>query len=361
MKTWGIILSASVAMLAGLCGYLEQSPVVLWYRISTSSKALYAVMTLPQDHIDDFLQSYALFDKEQYSGEADARLIVNYYKVLNHLCAIGEVEKMYIPPVMDRSKGIFDNQVIWEERGMADKLDVGPGKVVLDIGCGRGRIAHHVASHTGAKVVGLNIDKTQIAMATEYAKATGLYGERLDFIEANYNRPLPFADQTFDGMYHVQAFTYAQDLPALFKELHRVLKPGAKMSFLDWFQLDAFNATDAHHQKIFRETKAVLGAVYTPTPAEYRKLLTDAGFEVVLSQEASEDGGYQYPLIESADKFYQIAKKLVDFLTEYKIIPAHFQKLLERLSAGGKSFMEADKKRMFTTSWQIIAQKPFKK
>merc|ERR1719220_2182373 len=61
-------------------------------------------MTLPTSHVKEFLESYELFDKERYTGDADD-------KVINHLCALGQVEKMYIPPVMDQKLGIFDNQV----------------------------------------------------------------------------------------------------------------------------------------------------------------------------------------------------------------------------------------------------------
>ena len=42
-----------------------------------------------------------------------------------------------------------------------DKLGLGPGKHALECGCGRGRIAHHVASVTGAKVTGFNINDGQ--------------------------------------------------------------------------------------------------------------------------------------------------------------------------------------------------------
>jgi len=359
MKTFGAVGAFSVALIAGSCGYFQQSPALLWYRLSTSATALYAVMTLPQGHVEDFLGSYALFDKDTYTGEADAKLIKDYYKVLNHLCAIGEVEKMYIPPAMDLKLGIFANQMLWEEQGMADKLGVGPGKKVLDVGCGRGRVAHHVASHTGAKVVGINIDKTQLGMARNYAKATGLLGEKLDFVEGNYNNPLPFEDQSFDALYHVQALTYAQDLPTLFKEMHRVLKPGAKISFLDWFQLPAYNASDVHHQKLLRETKAVIGAVYTPTPLEYEQMLKAAGFTVLSSEEASSDGGHQWPLIKSAEFFFETARSIVHVLCNWNLIPKHMAPLLDRLAEGGESFIEADQKSLFTTSWQIIAQKPF--
>lgn len=361
LKFCSVFVVLVAALIAGLCQYIGQSPQVLWYRASTSVTALYALMTLPKEHVDDFLKAYEIFDKEQYTGPEDAQNIVNYYQVINHLCAVGDVEKMYIPPVMDLKLGIFGNQLLWEETGMADKLDIGPGKRVLDVGCGRGRIAHHVASYTGAKVVGLNIDKGQIAMAKDYARASEMLGKTLDFVQGNYNDPLPFADETFDALYHVQALTYAQDLKALLKEMNRVLKPGAKMSFLDWFKLPAYNPNDKHHQHLLRETKAVIGAVKTPSAEEYNEALKEAGFEVLFSGEASSDGGHQWPLVMQADDFYTTVKALVDKATDFGIIPGHFKVLLERLVAGGQSFVEADKLGLFTTSWQIIAQKPHKK
>jgi len=342
----------------GGVGFLGMSPTVLWYRFSTSALSLYALLTMPQEYVDDFLKSYELFDQEVISGtDKEFTQIVDYYKVVNHLCAIGEVEKMYIPPVMDLKQGIFVNQMLWEEKGMADKLNIGPGKKVLDVGCGRGRIAHHVATHTGASVHGLNIDATQIKFAKDYAEANGMLGKQLDFTQGNYNEPLPFPDQTFDALYHVQALTYATDLPKLLREMNRVLKPGAKISFLDWFVLPAYKPEDAHHRKLLAEVKAVIGAVWTPSPQEYEKALKDAGFNLLFSGEASEDGGHQWPLVKSAETFYLTAQAIVKKLTDWGLIPGHLIVLLDRLSQGGESFVEADQLGLFTTSWQFIAQK----
>mmetsp|Transcript_28974 Transcript_28974/g.73530 ORF Transcript_28974/g.73530 Transcript_28974/m.73530 type:complete len:362 (+) Transcript_28974:98-1183(+) len=353
-----VVLAVAAAL--GCSGFLQQGPGVLYYRATTTLTALYALIMMPQETVDGFIKSFELFAKEKYSSEEDAEQILNYYTVINHLCALGEVEKMYIPPVMDQKLGIFANQVLWEEKGMADKLNIGPGKSVLDLGCGRGRIAHHVASHTGAKVTGLNLDPGQIKMADEYAQATDMK-DNLTFVRGNYNHPLPFKDESFDAMYHVQALSYVQDLPALVKELHRVVKPGAKISFLDWFKLKAYNQEDPHHRHLLKEVKAVIGAVYTPDPEEYHTALKEAGFEILFSGEASADGGHQYPLVLQAQFFYETLMTVVDFLTKWGVLPKKFKMMLDRLCEGGESFVEADKLGLFTTSWQIIAQKPLKK
>merc|ERR1719408_642958 len=112
-------------------------------------------------------------------------------------------------------------------------------------------------------------------MAEGYAESAGLLGKQLDFVQGNYNEPLPFEDNAFDALYHVQALTYAKDLPALLREMHRVLKPGAKISFLDWFKLPAYDEKDPHHRKLLQEVKAVIGAVKTPSPEEYTQALEE--------------------------------------------------------------------------------------
>jgi len=332
------------------------NPEMMWYRVTTSLRALMAIYTLPEDHVKDFLASYELFDHERVLGKSDSEHTVNYYKVLNHLCAVGEVEKMYIPPVMDPSLGVFENQILWEEKGMADKLDLAPGASVLDLGCGRGRIAHHVASYSRAHVTGLNIDGSQIRTAQEYANSTG-FQSQLTFVQANFNDPLPFADETFDALYQVQVLTYTADPVKLFQEMYRVLKPGARISFLDWVQLPAFNATDARHLDLLRKVKALIGAVWTPKVSDFLEPLEQVGFRILSSQEASITGG-QSLLIDKADVYFVSVQSLLTFLAKVHLVPQHFVTLFERLTRDGQAFVESDKLGLFTTSWQIIAQKP---
>ena len=56
---------------------------------------------------------------KDYYKEIQKKLI-DYYSVLNHLCALGQVEKMYIPPAMDLSVSIMANQVLLEQKMARD-------------------------------------------------------------------------------------------------------------------------------------------------------------------------------------------------------------------------------------------------
>lgn len=109
LRSW--LLISVVVAIATVASSWGQVPELLWYRLSTSLRALKAIYTLPEKHVRDFLDSYKLFEQEYVTGQnQEAESTVNYYQVLNHLCAVGEVEKMYIPPVVDANQSIFQNQ-----------------------------------------------------------------------------------------------------------------------------------------------------------------------------------------------------------------------------------------------------------
>jgi sterol 24-C-methyltransferase len=180
------------------------------YRLSTAFAALRSLYYLPQEQLDNFLKSYELFDQEAVGERGnEATNIVNYYAVLNHLCSIGEVEKMYIPPILDPERSITENQEIFEKKICAD-LNITPESKVLDVGCGRGRVLAHIAQTTGAKELhGLNIDEVQLSNARRYAKEQGL--NHLHYTHGNFNDPLLFPDATFDALYQIQVLTYTKD------------------------------------------------------------------------------------------------------------------------------------------------------
>lgn len=337
------------------------------YRLTTVLKSLKTLYCLPQEKIDAFLGSYNIYDHDwvdeahliekmgaNYYQEVKKKLI-DYYSVLNHLCAIGQVEKMYIPPAMDLSKSIIANQALYEKK-MCDDLGIKKGDKVLDIGCGRGRVAQHVATYTGANVLGINIDPDQLESAKKFAAGRGL-SHQCEFKMADLNEhPFPFADNSFDAIYQIQVFSLSKNLEKLFKELYRILKPGAKLACLDWVRLQKYNANNPHHANLMKRIKPLIGAIGTPSAEEYVRLLKKAGFEIVISQNASIDG-LQAPLIENADKFFTKVTKLIQFLVRWKVLPKHFKALFDRLTKDGEAFVEADRLRLVTTSYYIVAQK----
>jgi sterol 24-C-methyltransferase len=356
--------AAGVMLAAAFCYKGPNGVRNLAYQTGQAYEAVKVLWSIPEEDYNDFLDSFKVFSKDTlsfYDNPTDDFMQVrSYYKVLNRLCTLGNVEKMYIPPIIDPRVGVFENQMLFEA-GFADQLDLGPGKKSLEIGCGRGRITHHVASHTGADCTGMNIDPMQIQIANQYANETGMAGQ-LRFLEGNMNDPLPFEDNTFDAFYQVQAMTYAQDLKSVFSEIYRVIKPGAKISVLDGVMLDGYNASDSYHRRLLRETREVTGWGHLTHHSEWKAAAEAAGFVVIHSKDPSwspDRIGSQHMLIEQEGRYFGLLAVLVKAAAFMGIIPTHIDTLIERLNRHCESYMEMDKKNMLTTSWHILAQKPF--
>lgn len=322
---------------------------------------------LNQKEVDDFMASYVIYNLD-WSNEQQmvetlgpnyqekvGDCLKSYYGVLNHLCALGDVEKMYIPPFMSRKASVLENQLLYEV-SIARDLQLKPGDRVLDLGCGRGRVAAHMSAVSGAHITGLNIDPNQIAQARDFNTKQGFTENK--FVEQDFNAlPLPFADSSFDAFYQIQAFSLCKDLRQLCAEIFRVLKPGARFSMLDWVSFDAYDSNNPEHQALMRRVKPLIGAVGTPTPKLLEDALSDAGFSVVRSDNASLDG-LQAPLIETVDTYFRTMRGVILALVKVRVLPPHFKTLINRLCMDGEAFVEMDYKRLITTSYRIIAQKP---
>ncbi|KAL4796682.1 S-adenosyl-L-methionine-dependent methyltransferase [Aspergillus venezuelensis] len=336
-------------------------------RWRTFWKSFRYLQNLTSKQVDDFMASYIIYNLDWSDEKAmvetlgpDCQSKVGdclqaYYGVLNHLCALGDVEKMYIPPFMSAKATVRENQLLYEE-SIAQDIGLKKGDKVLDLGCGRGRVAAHMAQYTGATVTGLNIDPNQVAQAKKFNESLGF--DNNAFIQQDFNSlPLPFENDSFDAFYQIQALSLCKDLGALFREIYRIVKPGSRISLLDWVSLPGYDPSNTEHAELMRRVKPLIGAVGTPTPEILETALMEAGFTVIRSDNASV-GDLQAPLIDKVDLYFRSMRQVILGLVKTHVLPKHFKTLINRLCLDGQAFVKMDKMRLVTTSYRIIAQKP---
>jgi SAM-dependent methyltransferase len=101
-----------------------------------------------------------------------------------------------------------------------DRL-VSAGTRLLDVGCGSGRFCV-LAAARGARVAGIDATPELLAIARERNPDADLRHGDLQF--------LPWDDGTFDVVTGFNAFFYAADIVAAFREAARVLAPGGHVA-----------------------------------------------------------------------------------------------------------------------------------
>lgn len=328
-------------------------------RVQTVLKAFFCLLALSSKTLNDFLDSYTLYNydwpelKTTYSPSQIQTKLRNYYHVMPFVLSFGSVEKMYIPPVLDPNKNILENQNLFEEV-LINALEVKPHDKVLDIGCGRGLVALHITEQTKCDITGINIEANQISFAQENFRKHKQNNFTFKVQDMN-EFPLPFANDTFDAIYEIQAFSLASNLEQLIQEVARVLKPGGRLIVLDWVKLNAFKEEDTYHNELLRAVKPLIGAIGTLRENELVEMIGKY-FLITEAKDLSAPYG-QSLLIQQEDAFFTRLTRVVQFLVKWKILQPKLSLLLERLTLGGKDFIQADRLKIVTTSYYIVGEK----
>ena len=163
---------------------------------------------------------------------------------------------------------------------MANLLEVSATAHVLDVGSGIGGPARYVARRFGCRVSGIDLTAEFCEVARHLTSLLGLEG-RVSVRQGDA-LSMPFADSTFDGAYSMNVSMNIADKCALYREILRVLKPGARLVLSEVVQGPG-GAPD--YPTPWARTAA---SSFLATPAETRSNLAASGFAIESLRDTTE-------------------------------------------------------------------------
>jgi ubiquinone/menaquinone biosynthesis C-methylase UbiE len=149
--------------------------------------------------------------------------------------------------------------------------------VVLDMGCGAGHASFAVAPHV-REVVAYDIAPQMLATVDAAARERGLSSVRTQQGAAEV---LPFADASFDWVISRMSAHHWRDVPAALREVHRVLRPGGRVRFIDIAGIDD-PLFDTHIQAV--EILRDASHVRDYRGDEWLSMFDDAGFDARVDE-----------------------------------------------------------------------------
>lgn len=189
---------------------------------------------------------------------------------------IGLYQKMYDDAFgfLEAHFGLQTFGLGFDERMLAEHIEVFRGREVLDYGCGFGQSTAYLSPHA-RRVVGLDASEVCIDLARK------TYGHlaNIEFI-AHQRAGLPFADESLDAAYSNDLFEHLHPEDGLrhLQEIRRILRKGGQ--YLLWTPPAEQGPSDG--TKWFFPTgcgfKPICGHLKEYTPDELAAVVREAGF-----------------------------------------------------------------------------------
>ncbi len=147
-----------------------------------------------------------------------------------------------------------------------------PGMKVLDVGCGIGGSAFHMARQYGVDVYGVDLSTNMVNIANDVYRRQmePAVQHRVQFHVDDATR-VQYPDAFYDVVYSRDTILHIEDKLSLFKKFHGCLKPGGKLLISDYCR------GDQEHSEAFKAYVAQRG-YHLLTVAGYGKCIEDAGF-----------------------------------------------------------------------------------
>ncbi|MCE1238063.1 MAG: cyclopropane-fatty-acyl-phospholipid synthase family protein [Hyphomicrobiales bacterium] len=192
---------------------------------------------------------------------------------------------LYSSALYDETTGTLEAAQARKLDRIAELLALDGGESVLEIGCGWGALAAHLAEGRARSVTGLTLSPSQLAFARDVATERGL-AHRVDLRLQDYRD----VAETFDRVVSIEMFEAVGEAwwPTYFETLARALKPDGRAV------LQVISIAEDRYEDYRRDTdfiqKHVFPGGFLPSKSAFAAAVEAAG----LRLEAAEHFGLSY-------------------------------------------------------------------
>jgi len=181
----------------------------------------------------------------------------------------------------------FETSIARSEHFAALKLQLGPGKKVLDIGSGIGGPMRNIARFSKAHVTGINNNEFQIQRANKLNSDLNL-AHLTACLKGDFTK-MPIEDNTFDAAYQFEAVEHAPDKKVIYAEIFRILKPGGLFAGFEWCVTPKYDPNNAAHKDIIFRIIEGNSVPKLETFQDEMEAMKEAGFEILEARDLALD------------------------------------------------------------------------
>lgn len=319
--------------------------------------------------VSEYEKQFKSAERGGSGAETSQHTTVNnlYYDLVTDFFEYGWGKSFHFAPRVPGES--FKASLARHEHYMAHALGLRPGMVVADIGCGVGGPLMEIARFSGATIVGVNSNAYQLERARKLTREAKL-ADLADFIHCDF-LSVEAPDESFDAAYSIEASCCAPDKVSIYREIYRLLKPGACFGAYEYCMTDRFDPTNPRHVKIKADIQLGGGLLVIDDYQTVDDALRTVGFEVLETRDLTLQAGpsipWYQPLAGSGISFASFRSSRIGRLVTHgtlqvlealRIVPQGSVRVSDTLNLCAVAMVEAGRLGIFTPMYFVHARKP---
>ena len=219
------------------------------------------------------------------------------------------------------------------------------------------------------QITGITLNNYQVQRGNELNAQDPHCAPKCTAIQGDFMK-LPFEANSLDGAYAIEATCHAPDRVACYKEMYRVVKPGATVAIYEWCMTDLYDRENPEHQRLKKDIEEGNGLPDIIDTKACLQAMIDAGFEIVTEADLAltqDVQPWETPLMPSWNPLSQrfqfnwlggrVTNAAIKLLEVVRIAPKGTVKTQKVLQAGGFALRDAAQEGIFTTMYLMVGRK----